>query len=238
MSSPQSFNTVDRIIRFAMMDAGLLQRGDVPSSDDYAIYLQKLNDVINVKQTQGLKLWTNQLVNVTLVAGTATYALGPAGSILATKPMRVPEAYFYTNANTSYPLNELSWNDYNLLSNKTSTGAINSYFVNKQQLNVYVTFWLVPDAEAATGFAQLLVQTQIQNMVSLTDGLSFPIEWFTGLRWFLADDICTGQPDSIMARCKANADKYQEILEGWDVEDAPTRFTPDPRAWFPGRNFY
>ena len=49
------------------------------------------------------------------------------------------------------------------------------------------------------------------------------------LRWALADDISTGQPEAIMNRCKANALTYLEALENWDVEDVSTQFTVDSR---------
>ena len=57
------------------------------------------------------------------------------------------------------------------------------------------------------------------------------------LRWALADDICTGQPQAIMDRCAGRSRYYKEILEGWDVEDAPTRFTPDQRSMMGGGDF-
>jgi hypothetical protein len=109
-------------------------------------------------------------------------------------------------------------------------GAINSYFVDKQAASLSVTFWLCPDTtEAANGQAHVLLQTQITNPASLTETMQFPDEWRMALRWGLADDICTGQPKEIMDRCAARAGAYRAVLEDWDVEDAPTSFTPDSR---------
>lgn len=227
MPIPASFNTPDRIIRTAMLDAQLLQKGDDPNGEDYADYLPRLNDLINAWQTQGLKLWLNEIVTVPLVAGTATYSLGPAGSIIATKPMRSIEAYYLYNTGNSYPLNILAWNDYNLLSQKNQPGSLNSFFPNKQQLNIDVSFWMVPDtAAAALGTVQMLLQTSATNMVSLNDALLFPQEWFIALRWALADEISAGQPEAVITRCSAQATKYKIMLEDWDTEDAPTSFTP------------
>lgn len=227
-----AFNSADRIISSAMADAGLLQKGEVPDSTDYADAMNRLNDLVNFYQTQGLKLWLNEMVTVTLQEGVATYSLGPAGTLLPIKPMRVLEAYYNypPGGAASYPLTMASWNDYNLLSNKSQAGSINTCFVDKQQLNVNVTFWLVPDAVSAQGTVQLLTQTAPQQLVNITDAMVFPQEWFLALRWGLADDLATGQPDSIVARCLAKAQQYRQALEDWDVEDAPTRFTPSPYA--------
>jgi hypothetical protein len=227
MAGPTTFATADRIIRFGMKDAGLLQEGDEPNGEDYAQALQRLNDILNLTQTQGIKLWLNFMQSITLTAGVSSYVLGPAGAILSVKPPRVLEAYYLTPQNISRPLINLSRNEYNLLPNLTQQGAIASYFVDRQQLNTVVNFWLVPDASAATGTCSLLVQRQVANVVSLTDDMNFPIEWFMYLRWALADDISTGQPQSIVQRCSQRAEAYRTALEDWDVEDADTLFQPD-----------
>jgi hypothetical protein len=92
-----------------------------------------------------------------------------------------------------------------------------------------VYMWLVPDTEAATGEVHLMIQQQIQNLVSVTDDMSLPIEWFLWARWALASDLATGQPQAIMDRCANFAEGYRKLLEDWDVEDAGTFFTPDRR---------
>lgn len=227
MTAPATFNTSNHIIVNAMENAGLLQDGDTPSSEQYAKYLMKLNALINLWQTQGLKLWLWSDQAVTLVAGTATYDLYPSGSPAITKPLRVIEAYFLNTQSVSTPLTVMSWDDWIKLSNRTVQGALNSYFVNKLFDRLEVGFYLIPDTTAATGTAHLVLETQQSTPVGLTDVLAFPIEWFIALEWGLADEICTGQPVSIMARCKERAGMYRTLLEDWDVEDAPTSFTPD-----------
>lgn len=229
MTTPASFNTPDRVIRFAMENAGLLQDGDDPTSEHYAKYLPRLNDLVNIWQTDGIKLWTNQIIPVTLTAGTSIYTL-PAGSVdsvITSKPLRVLEAYYSDSNSLWRPLDVMSWNTYNGLSNQTQKGAITGVFPNKQQTALTVTTWLVPDAQAATGTLQLLIQQQITNVISLTDSMNFPREWFMALHWGLADEICTGQPDSIIMRCQQRAMMYKEKLEDWDQEDASIFFQPN-----------
>ena len=237
MAVPASFNTADRIIRMAMENAGLLQKGEDPSGEDYAEYMPRLNDLVNFWQTQGLKLWLNEMITVPLVAGTLQYVLGPAGAILTTKPMRVVGGYYVNSSGDSYPLNPLSYTDYNLLSNKTDQGAVNSYFIDKQQLNIVVNLWLVPDTTAATGTVQLLTQTSPPNLVSITDAMLFPQEWFIALHWGLADEICTGQPDSVVQRCSQRASMFRAALEDWDVEDASIYLTPSTQIMNRGGSF-
>jgi len=221
----------------AYKDAGLIQDGDEPTGEQYADGLMRLNDIANLWQTQGLKLWLNQDLAVPLVAGQGNYSLGPGGSVDMAKPMRVIESYYLDSSGIRRPLVPLSWDDYFRLSQINQTGQINSYFVNKQQFKLDLFFWNIPDALAATGTVHLLIQNQITQMVSLTDTTAFPIEWSMGLRWGLADELSTGQPQAIMDRCERKATAYRQALEDWDVEDAPTSFTPDQRALYATSSF-
>ena len=230
MTAPTNFNTPDRIIRMAMVDAGYLQDGDDPTSEQFANYLNRLNDLINLWQTKGLKLWLQSDLSVPLTAGQATYTFGPGGSVDMTKPLRVLQGYYLDTSDTKRPLLPLSRDEYTRLSNVVQLGALNSYFVDKQQSVLSISFWLTPDTTAATGTAQLSIQQQVVNLVSLNDDMNFPQEWFMALRWGLADDICTGQPQAIMDRCFTKAEMFRTALEDWDVEDASTVFQPDQRS--------
>ena len=218
------FNSVDRMVRMAYADAGFLQEGSDPSSFQITDAIQRLNDIINFQQTQGLKLWVNQDYAITLIAGIGQYQLTTA---LGPKPLRIVDAYYSDQNGIRRPLTPMSWAEYIRLSQITQLGQINSYFVDKQinSLNVYL--WLVPDTTTALGTVHVVQQQQIVNAITVNDTLSFPTEWFIFLRWALADDIATGQPQAIMDRCALKAAYYKEKLEDWDVEDASTMFQPD-----------
>lgn len=230
MPTPVNFNTPDRIIRMALKDAGFLSEGEDPTSEQFADAMNRLNDIINFEQTQGLKLWLQYDLAVTLVAGTQSYTIGPAGQVNMTRPMRVlPEGYYLNTDGIRRPIFGISREEWNRLSNPSGQGPLTQFFVDKQKTYMKVHFWLVPDSVAATGTAHLLIQQQASNIVSLNDSLDFPIEWFMWLRWALAEDLSTGQPMAIMNRCSQFAARYKEGLESWDVEDVSTSFTPDYR---------
>lgn len=231
MTAPNP-NTPIAIISDAYFDAGLTQEGQSPNSEQIVTGMRKLTDIINLWQTQGLKLWLNVDTTVPLVAGTGTYTFSPTGTVIMPKPPRAIDAYYMDSNGIRRPLIPLSWNDYIRLSQVNTTGQINSYFVNKKQEELSVFFWLIPDATAATGTAHLLLQTQVTNFISVIETMNFPIEWRIALRWGLADELATGQPQAIMDRCQQRAISYRTMLEDWDVEDAPTRFTPDSRGQY------
>ena len=230
MTAPAFSNTAYRIIKFAMEDAGLLQEGDEPTSEQYAKYLLRFYDLIAFMQTQGLKLWLQTDQSVTLGAGQASYTMMASGDVNITKPMRVLQGYYLDTNSVRRPLVSLSRDEYTRLSITSTQGAINSFFVDKLKDRLTVYFWLVPDTTAATGTAHLLLQRQITSPISLTEDVDFPTECALALRWGLADDICTGQPQTIMDRCAAKAMAYRTILEDWDVEDTGTQLQPDSRS--------
>jgi len=207
MTTP-SDNTPIKILTDAYLDAGLIRREQQLNSDQISSGLRRLTDLINFEQTQGLKLWLNYDLSITLTSGTGSYILGPTaagGTVNMTKPLRVMEAYYLFSSGTRQPLVPLSWDDYIRLSQVTTEGAINSYFVNKQQSTLNVFFWLIPDDTAATGTGHLLIQQQVTNPISVTEDMNFPVEWRLFLRWAVADEIATGQPTAIVERCANNA---------------------------------
>lgn len=231
MTVPASLNTADRAIRLGMTDAGLLAEGDDPSSEQLAVGLGRLNDIANFWQTQGVRLWLETDLSITLIAGQSTYTFGPAGTVNMTRPTRVKDAGYYLDANNNRrPLTLISRDEYNRLSNVVNTGPLNSYWADKQQTLLSIKFWMTPDAQAALGTAHVVIQQQVVNSVSLTDTMNFPLEWFIALRWAYAEEICTGQPSAVVNRCTGKAAYYKQLLDDWDVEDGSTRFQPDSQS--------
>ena len=230
MTSPAYFNTAGRLIEYAMRDAGLLAKGQKPRSSDYAENLNRLNDLVNAWQLTGIKLFLLQDVTVTPVAGTQAYTMSPGGTVDMTKPMRIVDGYFLDASGNSRPLTGLAWTDWIRLSNRSTSGATNQYFVDKQPTSIIIKVFPVPDAATALGTFHFLTQTQATNFVSITDTSAFPPEWAMALRWGLADEICSGQSVAIMQRCAQRAAMYKGILEDWDTEDTPIRFTPNTQG--------
>lgn len=235
MTTPAD-NTPYPIISDALTDCGRLQERQNATPEQLAEGMRRLRDLINLWQTQGLKLFVNTDTTVPLVAGQAAYTFGSGGSVDMVKPLRTLEGYYlYTATNVRRSLTEMALRDYWQLGQAgtltANQGTVTQYVVEKLASLLKVTFWLCPNSdEAANGAVHLLLQTQITNPSSLTETMGFPPEWRLALRWGLADDWSTGQPETIMNRCQQKAEQYRMMLEGWDVEDAATQFQPDSRA--------
>ena len=234
MTFPTLFPTAERLIVFAYEDAKITQEGDTPNSEQLARGMERLNDIINVLQTQGLKLWTMLDQSVNLVASQQAYTFLPAGDVAITKPMRILQGYVLDTNDVKRPIYPLSWDEWTRISATTTEGPISQFFVDKLYDRLKVYFWLIPDATEAANTAHLLLQQQITNFSGLTETLMFPQEWFIALRWALAAELATGQPEAIVQRCEGRALQYRNMLENWDVEDVGTQFVPDMRTGVAG----
>lgn len=224
-------NTPEYIVTQAMRNAGLLQAGVLPDSFQLADYMNRLNDMFSLWQTQGLKLWLDEDIEVPLVVGQELYTIGPGGDVDMVKPLRVKQGYYIEASSTSRrPLDPpLSRQEYKMLSNPLEQGEPQQYYVDKKQLTLNVYIWQTPDAQAVLGEVHLIIANQVRNFTALNEVVNFPEEWGMALHWGLADEISTGQPDTIQKKCFANSERYRQMLEGWDVEDADTRMEPDAR---------
>jgi hypothetical protein len=207
-----------------MADAGLLQEESNPTPFEFADAISRLNDIINYEQTQGLKLWVNQDYQIALTPGVGVYNLVTAPG---PKPLRILECYYSDVNGIRRPLNPMSWRDWTQLSQVNQQGPVNSYFVDKQISQLAISFWLIPDTVAATGSVHVVQQQQVTNAILATDTISFPQEWYIFLRWALADELATGQPQAIMDRAEKKTAIYRAALENWDVEDTTISFSPN-----------
>lgn len=231
-------NTVYGIIKDAMSDAGYLRQGQDPNSTQLADYAIRLTDIINYWQTCGIKLFLNRVVIIPLVAGQGIYRCGPTGDVVMPKPLQVIQANVVTPQGIRRPLVSMAWQEWMTLSQVVGNNStISSYFADKQADVVNLHFWNTPDATEALNAAHVLMRVQADNPWNLEESAEFPQEWRIALRWALADEICTGQPATIMQRCSQKAALYKEELENWDVEDSPTTFALDSRGAYASRGF-
>lgn len=240
MTSPSTFNTAYSVLCQAGENAGLIPTGGTPNSEQLASWLNRLNQMVNHWATKGLKLWLQQDIAITSLSTTTNfYPLGPGQTgINMTRPYRVPLAYFQDSTGNTVNLIPVSWQEWIILQNKTtSPGQPVNYFVDKQATYLGVYLWPTPDSVSVTGSVHLVLQNQPTQMVGLVDTTAFPIEWAQGMSWGLSDLICTGQPADIVSRCAQKAEIYRVDLEGWDVEDAETFFTVDTRGGMYYGNF-
>jgi len=218
---PTDYGSPKRIITQAYREAGKIARDTEPNSSQYLDGMNRLADLLYFHQTQGLKLWLLEDINVPLVAGTALYTFGPSGTTVMRKPFRVEFGYATEQGGNRRQIDPISYQDYSYLSNVTQTGQVTQYFVDKRLDQLNVSLWLVPDADQVLGSVHLIMRTKAAQLENLTETMTFPVEWYLGLIWSLADELTTGQPIAVQQRCAGKASTYIEALQNFDIEDVP-----------------
>lgn len=241
MAQPATFSQVISLIEGAYREAMLLDEGQELNSEQIAIGLNKLNALANHLQIKGIRLWTQVDSPITLVAGQSLYSLtGVFG-----KPLRIPRDLGYmlfiggsVGTATKTPIITLSQQEWVLLSQGGTQGMVSQIYVDKQLSALNINTYLIPDTYTAANYTlHVVYQQQMTPGQNITDTTMFPLEWYQGLRWMLAGQICMGQPAPVIARIDQMAAKYEEELNGWDVEDAQVFFTPDTRGMYWGSRF-
>lgn len=218
-------NTSQGVIEKAYADSMKLARGGTLSTAQLTDGLDRLQDIVNLESTMGLKLFLESEVTVTLVASQQMYSFRPGGDVNMTRPLRVKDAVYVSSGGQSRPLIVMGRTDWAQQTSRNELGTVNQYFADRlyDRLNLYL--WNTPDATAATGTLRVTLHTAAATLaLSLTT--AFPPEWVMFLRWALAADLATGMPIEVIQRCEQKAAAAREALENFDVEDAPTRFQP------------
>lgn len=224
------------LITAGYRDAQKLARGASLNAEQQAEGLERLVDLINLWQTQGLKLFLESETTLNLVAGQQLYSCMLGGSLNIVHPLQVKEASYWDADGNNRPLIPISRQEWTRLSGRTQSGVVTQLFAEKlyDRLNVYL--WSVPDALAATGTVKLVLRNQATNPANINASVLFPPEWGIALRWGIADEVSSGMPEAVQQRCQTRASAYRQALEDWDVEDAETYFQPDTR-WNTGSRF-
>lgn len=222
--------TATAIVTKAYQDCQRLARFTALTADQQADGLDRLNDLINLWQTKGLKLFLDYEHTVDLVASQGTYSFRSGGDVSVSRPLEVKHVSFWDSSSVSRPLQPISRQEWSALSNRTQTGTVNQYFVEKLYDRLNLHLWNVPDATAAAGTLRVVVRAQADNPATIAANVLFPPEWAIALRWGLADELATGMPDAVQIRCAQRAKAYREALEDFDVEQAETYFQPDQRG--------
>ncbi len=240
MSQPATFSQVISLIQGAYFESMLIEEGQEPNSEQIATGLYKLNALANHLQVKGLRLWTQVDYPITLLAGIGAYSLtGTYG-----KPLRIPRDLgymLYTGGGqytTKTPIITLSQQEWVLLNQGGTQGMVSQIYVDKQLAALIVNTYLIPDTFTASNYVlHVVYQQQMTPAQQIIDTTVFPLEWYQALRWLLAQQLCIGQPPEVVSRIDQMAMKYQDDLDGWDVEDAQVFFTPDTRNMYWGSRF-
>ena len=237
----------DQIISLALRKLGVLEIGAVPDTDTIDNAAMSLNLIIKQFSIEGLKLWKNSELIITLVTNQSTYILGGSTSTLmydslnptvaiTDRPLKVIQGFYRNNSVSPYidiPVMVISKQEYNVIGSKFSTGTANTIFYDTKKLNGVLYVYLTPDVNASTNMElHIVAQLPLDDLSTALAIPDFPNEWMNCLVWNLADQLSLeyGVPMNSRQEIAMRAGTYKTLLNDWDVEAASTFFAPDFRS--------
>lgn len=216
--------TRDELVQAALRLLQVYGIGDTIPPQVITDASQALNIWVKALCMKGLFLWCVQEINVPMVAGQASYSIGPLSN--QPRPLRILDAYIRYATGNDVSLTITSRYDYDTLGLKTAQGIPNQLFYDPQLNNGVVTFYNVPFASTDT--VHLVIQRQVQDFNLATDNPDFPQEAIQMLKWGLADEIGLEQGARLEVRQEValRAKRYMNEFADFQQEQASVFFTP------------
>lgn len=154
-------------VRLAMEELGVLSSGEVPTAEEGATGMERLNWLLKSLQADGANLWRDTETTVTFPANTATMTLTP-------RPIDVIEARVIMSSTYQLQLTRWELGEYRQIPNKAAPGRPTCYVLDKARDDVTMTVWPVPTTDTDVIYSYARV---IEDVTDLTQTLDVPQQW-------------------------------------------------------------
>lgn len=177
---------VSDLVRSSMRLIGAIATGETPTAEETADGVLCLNDMLENWSTESLSVWSSHNSTFNLIAGQATYTIGPTGNWVTARPVVIDDAYCSVQG-VDFPIMLISQAEYNVIPIKTNQQAIveRLLYVNEFPLGL-VTVWPTPAIDATVTLSIRLV---IPTPVDANTVLGGPPGYVKALRYSLAVEM-------------------------------------------------
>lgn len=233
-------STRDSIISAAFRKIGALGDYESISTEKLNAGIAALNPMIKTLAARGMPLWaiTEQYINLSEWSTSATRTIGPGAQInQSVKPLKILQAIrrdvIDVNNPVDVPLNIYTYENYQNLSSKNSTGAPVHLFYQPLAYTGNITLWPRPDTYWQTnGQLYIRYHRPFQDFDTSTDEPDFPVEWHEALIYQLAVRLSPEYGLSLNERLalKKEADDILEDALNFGTEEGSLFIMPE-RRW-------
>lgn len=172
-------------------------------------------------------LWTEELVEVELEDGVATYSLPARTVMVLIATIRTGTGV----AQNDRVLGPMSSYEYQSIPNKDNEGFPSIYWFNRQ-ITPQITFWLVPDADDVyTARLQCVRQVQDVNLAS-GETPDLPYRWVDWFEAEIAARLARIYKPDLEDKRKADAAEALAIAATQDVENVPLAIVPGLSGYY------
>lgn len=233
-SNSTNFNvTRNEIIHGALRILGVVGEGQTPSAQQYTDASEALNYLVKAWENQGVLIWCVKSTDITLVAGTADYNIGLSQTVNVAKPLKIYQAFRRTTNNVDVPMTILSQQQYNMLGNKTSSGAPSQLYYNSQRDYGTLSLYPVPDSTVTSDVVRIYYQRPIEDFDASTDNADIPQEMLRALKYDLANEMAFeyGLPATDRQVLEQRSERYKAEALAFNIEDTSYYFQVDRRMF-------
>lgn len=148
-----------------------------------------------------------------------------------TRPLKILDARRYRFSSAiDTPLSEMDRIEYQEMPNKTSTGAVNSFFYDRRggtNTTGYIYLWPAP--VSVDEAIKMTIARPIQDFTVAGDDADLPQEWIRAVEWGLADELADEYdvPEPKRTRIERRAAQYLQEANWWERELISFELVPD-----------
>lgn len=178
------------LITDALVTVKALARNEPATSTMSAVGLRRFNEVMESLSIQNLAVYSTLQTTFPLVAGTASYTIGPSGAVVAPRPPFLQTA-FVRYQGTDFPVEVHTEQEYALLSLKSQPGIPQWLIYDPAYPNGVIVLWPVPDQAATMTIYQ---NTAFAPAATVFASFAMPPGYSRMVRLMLAWELSTDYP--------------------------------------------
>jgi len=177
-----------------------------------------------------LEVWSTKQIlvhasaedNFALVAGTASYTMGTAGTASSTRAKKIHNAFIRDSDNYDHAVEIISENQYNAISKKTTQSRPYWLFYDPKYPLGYIYLYPTPDAVETAYIESLQL---LQSITNVTTTISLPGEYEEPIIYNLAIRLAPEHevpiPNEVMAIAMASLDAIGVLNAANQIETVP-----------------
>ena len=214
--------TAHDVISAALKKIGVLATGQAVEAEDAADGLSELNRMIDSWSAAGMPIFYVTPETFNLVAGTSSYAIGPAGAFVTSRPIAIIGAFIRDINGHDYPVQIRPISEYWPLGDKsTQSRPKYLYYDTTYPLGTIYVYYTPDDAEAI----HLFSRKALDGLAALATDVSFPEGYERAFIYNLAVELAPNYGRKIPPLVAFNAQQSLGVLNSRNLAGsiAPAR---------------
>lgn len=209
------------IIAAALRRLMVIQAGQTPTTAQYTIGLEVLNDLIKSWSADLSLVYEDTRETLSIPAGTQSFTIGSTGDQSTTRPLEIRVATL-TAGNVEYPMDIIDELTYQSFANKNSTGQPFRLYYRNTYPNGTIYF------EFTTDVAYSLILNSIKQLTQFPDGttsIDLPEHYERALKTNLAIELADemGAAKRVSAVMMKHAEESKAAIIGLATDIVPSR---------------